>query len=67
MMKLYQENSRSGMLRHYFFYLYPSISLSRDEDALAKVPDPDAVKPDGWLDDEPEFVSDPTAEKPEDW
>lgn len=63
MMKLCQENSRSGMSGH----LYPSISLSRDEDALAKVPDPDAVKPDGWLDDEPEFVSDPTAEKPEDW
>lgn len=41
--------------------------LSRDEDAPAKVPDPDAVKPDGWLDDEPEFVSDPTAEKPDDW
>lgn len=41
--------------------------LSRDEDAPAKVPDPDAVKPDGWLDDEPEFVSEPTAEKPDDW
>lgn len=48
-------------------FLYLCISLSRDEDAPAKVPDPDAVKPDGWLDDEPEFVSDPTAEKPDDW
>lgn len=43
------------------------LDLSRDEDAPAKVPDPDAVKPDGWLDDEPEFVSDPAAEKPDDW
>lgn len=29
--------------------------------------DPDALKPEGWLDDEPEFVADPNAEKPEDW
>lgn len=48
-------------------FLYLCIFLFRDEDAPAKVPDPDAVKPDGWLDDEPEFVSDPTAEKPDDW
>lgn len=39
----------------------------RDEDAPAKIEDPDAIKPEGWLDDEPEFVSDPNAEKPEDW
>lgn len=39
----------------------------RDEDAPAKIEDPDALKPEGWLDDEAEFVSDPSAEKPEDW
>ncbi len=39
----------------------------RDEDAPAKIDDPDAMKPEGWLDDEPEFVPDPNAEKPEDW
>lgn len=39
----------------------------RDEDAPAKIEDPDAVKPEGWLDDELEFVADPNAEKPEDW
>lgn len=39
----------------------------RDEDAVAKIEDPDALKPDGWLDDEAEFVPDPNAEKPEDW
>lgn len=39
----------------------------RDEDAPAKVEDPDAVKPDGWLDDESDFIPDPNAEKPEDW
>lgn len=39
----------------------------RDEDAPAKIEDADAVKPEGWLDDEPEFVPDPSAEKPEDW
>lgn len=39
----------------------------RDEDAPAKIPDEDAVKPEGWLDDEPEYIADPDAEKPEDW
>ena len=39
----------------------------RDEDAPAKIDDPDALKPEGWLDEEPEFVADPNAEKPEDW
>lgn len=39
----------------------------RDEDAPAKVEDPDAVKPEGWLDDEEDFTADPNAEKPEDW
>ena len=32
-----------------------------------KIPDTAAVKPDGWLDDEPEMIPDPDAEKPEDW
>lgn len=26
-----------------------------------------AVKPEGWLDDEPELIPDPSAEKPSDW
>lgn len=39
----------------------------RDEDAPAKIEDPDALKPEGWLHDEKEFVPDPNAEKPEDW
>lgn len=39
----------------------------RDEEAPAKIPDEDAVKPDGWLDEEPEYISDPEALKPEDW
>lgn len=39
----------------------------RDEDAPAKMEDPDAVKPEGWLDDEEDFTPDPNAEKPEDW
>ncbi|KAI3351545.1 hypothetical protein L3Q82_020228, partial [Scortum barcoo] len=38
-----------------------------DEDAPAQVPDEDAVKPDGWLDDELEYIGDPDAIKPEDW
>lgn len=46
---------------------YLLISTFRDEDAPTKIPDEDAVKPEGWLDDEPEYVSDPDAEKPEDW
>lgn len=41
--------------------------ISRDEDAAAKIPDENAVKPEGWLDDEPEYIADPDAEKPEDW
>jgi calnexin len=39
----------------------------RDEDAPKQIPDEDAVKPDGWLDDESEYTSDPDAVKPEDW
>ncbi len=62
-MKSYYLKKIAAVLCQDPFFLY----LSRDEDAPAKVPDPDAVKPDGWLDDEPEFVSDPTAEKPDDW
>ncbi|KAK6475859.1 calnexin-like [Huso huso] len=38
-----------------------------DEDAPAKIPDESAVKPEGWLDEESEYVSDPDALKPEDW
>ena len=30
-----------------------------DEDAPYEIPDEDAVKPEGWLDDEPETVHDP--------
>ena len=44
-----------------------SVPAPRDEEAPAKIQDPDALKPEGWLDEEPEFVSDPSAEKPEDW
>lgn len=43
------------------------IVFLRDEDAPAKIEDPDAVKPEGWLDDESDFIPDPSAEKPEDW
>ena len=43
------------------------ILCSRDEEAPATIQDPDAVKPEGWLDDEPEFVADPAADKPDDW
>ena len=41
--------------------------MLRDEDALAKIPDEEATTPEGWLDDEPEYVPDPDAERPEDW
>ena len=30
-----------------------------DEDAPYELPDEDAVKPEGWLDEEPEFIPDP--------
>ena len=40
---------------------------SRDEDEPSTIIDPDATKPDGWLDDEPRLVPDPEAVKPEDW
>lgn len=49
---------------------YSNISLSlsvRDEDAPAKISDENAVKPDGWLDDESEYIGDPNAIKPDDW
>lgn len=53
-----------------FFFLNLNLTYavcSRDDDAPAKIDDPDALKPEGWLDDELEFVSDPSAEKPDDW
>ena len=31
------------------------------------IPDEDAVIPEGWLEDEPELIPDPDAEKPADW
>lgn len=49
---------------------YSNMSLSlcvRDEDAPAKISDENAVKPDGWLDDESEYIGDPNAIKPDDW
>ena len=42
-------------------------SVSRDENEPATITDPDAAKPDGWLDDEPRLVPDPDAAKPDDW
>ena len=40
---------------------------NRDEDAPMKIPDPNAVKPEGWLDDGPEYIPDPDAVQPNDW
>ena len=31
------------------------------------IADESATKPEGWLDDEPELIPDPDAEKPDDW
>lgn len=39
----------------------------RDEDEPSKIEDLDAVKPEGWLDYEPQYVPDPSAKKPKDW
>lgn len=36
-------------------------------DERDKIPDPNAVKPEGWLDDEDEMIPDPHAIKPADW
>lgn len=37
------------------------------DDAPPQIPDPNAVMPDGWLEDEPEMMPDPSATIPEDW
>jgi len=29
--------------------------------------DESVEKPEGWLDDEPELIADPSSERPEDW
>lgn len=42
-------------------------AYTRDEDAPLKIPDPNAVKPEGWLDDGPEYIPDPEAAQPDDW
>lgn len=41
--------------------------VCRDESEPEKIPDPDAEKPEGWLDDELELIPDEDAEKPADW
>lgn len=48
-------------------FIHPLLHPRRDEDAPAKIADEDAVKPEGWLDDEAEYIGDPDAVKPEDW
>lgn len=32
-----------------------------------QIPDPQAVKPEGWLDYAPQKIPDPSGSKPEDW
>lgn len=32
-----------------------------------QIADEDAVKPEGWLEDEPAMIPDPDAQKPEEW
>ncbi len=57
-----------------FIYYTKALLLSsflfcyyRDEDAPKMITDPNAVKPDGWLDEGPETIPDPDASLPEDW
>ncbi|XP_067852753.1 calnexin [Heptranchias perlo] len=38
-----------------------------DEDAPPNIPDSTVMKPDGWLDEEPEYIPDPESKKPSDW
>lgn len=38
-----------------------------DEDAPARIADPEAFKPEDWEEDTPLYIPDPEAEKPEDW
>lgn len=57
---------------HYFNLKFIAIFIglmfkNRDEDAPSEIPDNDAKKPEGWLDDEPTTIPDPEAKKPEDW
>lgn len=43
------------------------LSAYRDENEPATITDPDAVKPEDWLEDEPSLLPDPEATKPADW
>ena len=52
------------MIPHLFSFL---ASRPRDEDLPQKIPDPDATKPEGWLDDGLLEIVDPDASKPSDW
>ena len=61
---------RSQTIGECFFFFVSVVfdcSCVRDEDAPAKIPDPDATKPDEWNEDEPEYIDDPDASKPSDW
>lgn len=39
----------------------------RDENEPKEILDEDAVKPEGWLEEEEALIPDPDAEKPDDW
>ena len=43
------------------------MTFFRDEDAPREIPDEEAVKPDGWLDEEEALIPDPDSQKPSDW
>ena len=46
-------------LTHAHTYTHTHTLTHKDEDAPLKIPDPNAEKPAGWLDDAPEMVPDP--------
>lgn len=39
----------------------------QDWDDRAKIPDPGAIKPEDWNEDEPSEITDPNASKPDGW
>lgn len=43
------------------------MTCKRDESEPNMIEDSDAIKPLGWLDDEPVLIPDPKAEKPATW
>ena len=66
-MKRANGTCQEGSFKVQCTFSFHTFHIFRDENEVEMIPDENAEKPTGWLDDEPELIADPDAEKPKDW